>query len=76
MCIFGGASTPSVPAPPPVVDTTSIASQTSAAQAASNVQTKAALANGLSSTIATSPLGVTTPATTVAKTSLLGGGAT
>jgi hypothetical protein len=68
MC-FGNSSPstpalPPIPAPPPVVDNT-IANADSR-QARSDIQKRAAVAKGMSSTNNTSPLGITTPATTAA----------
>lgn len=69
MCFGATPSTPAlppIPPPPPVVDNTVNNAQSE--QARSDIQKRAAIAKGMQSTISTSPLGVTTPATTAANT--------
>lgn len=70
MCIFSSPSTPAAPTAPAPIDTTDTSSDT-AVTASNNAKARAAAANGLQSTIATSPLGDTSPAT-VQRPSLLG----
>lgn len=73
MCIFKSPQAPQNPTPvstpPPIIDTTKDNEASKKARAAEEARAKAA--KGMSSTIATSPLGVTSPATTQ-KASLLG----
>ena len=72
MCIFSsGSSSPAPVSVPDPVNTTNVASSTEAVTATNNAKKKAALAQGLESTINTSALGDTTAAP-LAKPALLG----
>lgn len=72
MCIFSSPSAPAAPPPAPApVDTTDIAANDTAVAAQDSAKKRAAVANGLQSTIASSPLGDTSQAN-VSRPSLLG----
>ena len=71
MCIFGGAPpTPALPSPPPAPAPVPQAQDPAVVRARTQSKQQAALAAGRGSTVLTSGLGLTTPATTAKKTLL------
>ena len=63
MCLFGGGnSAPATPPPPAPVDNTNI-NQPAAQTSVASQKAKAALAQGINSTVVTSPLGTANPTT-------------